>query len=206
MISGWTPGQQRNKRGAMGLTTQKNYRLLVYGNTLLIVMLGALFAGCVLFWLLPAELGESFGDIMATAQEIRRVLVWRLATLYAITALLIVLGIALIHLFYSHRIAGPVYRLGKEAARIAQGNLLGHISFRRKDNLTDMAEVLNDLVARYQGRINNVKGCLSVIDTQARTLSDLLQHGKTGDDLKQTAATITENVDKIERTLSGMRT
>lgn len=190
----------------MGLTTQKNYRLLIYGNTLLIVLLGALIAGCLLFWLLPAELGESFSVIKATAKEIRRVFVWRLVTLYSITSLLIVLGIAVIHLFYSHRIAGPVYRLGKEAARIGQGNLLGNISFRRKDNLTDMADLLNDLVARYRGRLNNVKGCLALIETHARTVSDLLQQGESGDELKQAAAAIAMNVNNIERSLSEMRT
>ena len=190
----------------MGLTTQKNYRLLIYGNTLLIVFLGAVVAGGVLYWLLPGDLGESYSVIMATAREIRKVLIWRVVALYSIISLLIVLGIAVIHLFYSHRIAGPVYRLGIESAKIAQGNLLGTISFRRKDSLTDMADLINDLVSEYRGRINTVKDQLALIETHSKTVSDLLQQGKDGDDLKQAAEAITINVNNIEHCLSEMRT
>lgn len=198
--------QTKKVKGDMGLTTQKNYRLLLYGNTLLIVLFGAVLAGCVLFWLLPEDLGESYGAIMASAKELRRVLIWRVVALYSVISLLIVLGIAILHLFYSHRIAGPVYRLGKEAAKIAQGNLLGAISFRRKDSLTDMADVLNDLTSRYRGRINTAKDCLAVIETHAKTVPDLIRKGKDGDDLKQAMETITKHVATIERSLSGLRT
>ncbi len=190
----------------MGLTTQKNYRLLIYGNTLLIVFIGAVVAGCVLYWLLPGDLGESYSAIMATAKELRKVLIWRVVALYSIIALLIVLGIATIHLFYSHRIAGPIYRLGVETARIAQGNLLGTISFRRKDSLTDMADLLNDMVSQYRDRINTVKDSLSIIETHSKTVSAMTQQKKDGDDLQQAAETITIHVNTIERCLSEMRT
>jgi methyl-accepting chemotaxis protein len=191
----------------MGLTTRKNYRLLIYGNTLLIVFLGAVLAGCVLFfWLLPANLGESYSIIMATAREIRKVLIWQVAVLYSIISLLIILGIAAIHLLYSHRIAGPVHRLGMVTAKIGQGNLLGNLSFRRKDSLTEMADLINDLVSRYRFRVNTVKAGLELIETQADTVSELMQQGEDGDDLKQAVEAIAINVNNIERCLSEMTT
>ena len=78
-INKCVPVFPKKVKGAMGLTTQKNYRLLIYGNTLLIVFLGAVIAGGVLYWLLPGDLGESYSVIMATAREIRKVLIWRTA-------------------------------------------------------------------------------------------------------------------------------
>jgi len=190
----------------MGLTTQKNYRLLLYGNTFLIVFIGAVVAGFILFRLLPVDLGDSYGAIMSTTREIRKVLVWRLVALYSIISLFIILGIAVIHLFYSHRIAGPIYRMGKEAARIGQGDLLGTVSFRTKDNLTDMAGLLNVMVSRYRGRVNTVKECLAEIEGLTEIVSGNIRRGENGDDLKQAAATIKANAEKIERCLAEMRT
>jgi methyl-accepting chemotaxis protein len=190
----------------MGLTTRRNYRLLLYVNTLVIVLFGAVVAGCGLFWLLPAGLGESYNTIMASVQGIRKVLFWRVVALYAVISLLIVVGMVVLHLFYSHRIAGPVYRIGREAAKIAQGNLTGNIKFRRKDNLTDMADLLNDVASRYRGRMNAVKDCFAAIDTHSETVYDLIRQGKDGVALKQAAETVTINVKNIERSLSEIRT
>src|SRR5574341_1385594 len=105
----------------MGLTTRKNYRLLLYVNTLVIVLLGAAVAGWGMFWLLPAGLGENYSSIMASVQGIRKVLFLKAVALYTVVSLFIVLGIIVLHLFYSHRIAGPASRMGREAAKIAQG-------------------------------------------------------------------------------------
>ena len=191
---------------AMGLTTRKNYRLFLYVNTFVIILLGAVFVGCGVFWSFPASLGEGYHSVQAQVREIGNVLFWRVTVLYAATSLLILLALAALHLFYSHRIAGPVYRIGREAARIADGDLTGNIHFRRKDNLTDMADSLNDVASRHRLRITAVKDSLALIETRARSMSDLIGQGRDKTALKQEAEAITNSVKSIERTLSQLRT
>jgi methyl-accepting chemotaxis protein len=91
-------------------------------------------------------------------------------------------------------------------AKIGQGNLLGNLSFRRKDSLTEMADLINDLVSRYRFRVNTVKAGLELIETQADTVSELMQQGEDGDDLKQAVEAIASNVNNLERCLSEMTT
>jgi methyl-accepting chemotaxis protein len=190
----------------MGLTTHSNYRLFLYLNTFVIVLLGATIAGFGVFWLFPASLGENFHSVQAIVRELGKVLFWRVAILYAVISLLIVLAMAALHLLYSHRIAGPAYRLGREAAKIASGDLTGRIKCRPKDNLTEMADSLSEVVSQYRGRINAVKDGLASIERQSKTMSGLLQQGKSGAALGETAEDIVSSVKKIEQSLSGVRT
>ena|ERR1700690_878262 len=189
----------------MGLTTRRNYRLFLFVNSLVIVLLGAVITGWGVFWSFPVDLGQGYHNVQAMVREIGNVLFWRVAMLYAVTSLLIVLAMVALHLVYSHRIAGPAYRIGLEAARIAQGNLTGNIKFRQKDNLTDMADLLNNMASQYRGRINAVRDSLAIIDIQSKKVSDLIQQGKDGVALEQITGDISNNVKKIESSLSEMR-
>jgi methyl-accepting chemotaxis protein len=190
----------------MGLTTRRNYRLFLYVNSLAIILLGAAITGWGVFWLFPSDLGEGYHNVQALVREIGNVLFWRVAILYGFTSLLIVAAMVALHLVYSHRIAGPAYRIGLEAARIAQGNLTGNVKFRRKDNLTDMADLLNDLSSQYRSRINAVRSSLVLVDEQLKNVHDLIQQGKDGIALKQISGDISANAKEIERSISEMRT
>ena len=190
----------------MGLTTQKNYRLFLFVNSFVIVLLGASIAGWGVFWLFPANLGEGYHNVQSLVREIQNVLFWRVTILYAVTSFFIVLAMAVLHLLYSHRIAGPAYRIGREAARIGQGNLTGNIKFRQKDNLTDMADSLNDVASQYRGRIDAIKNRLAIIDARSKTVADLLQRGTEGVEFKQAIEEITNTLKDIDRSLSELRT
>lgn len=190
----------------MELTTQRNYRLFLYVNTFIIVLLGTVIAGWGVFLLFPASLGQGYHSTLAAVQAIRKVLFWKVAIIYAIIFLFIVVSIVVLHLFYSHRIAGPAYRISLEAAKIAHGNLTGNITFRQKDNLTDIKDFLNDVVSQYRDRITSIKDYLTIIETESKIVSDLIGKGKDGIALRKAAEEITNNVKNIECSLSEMKT
>jgi methyl-accepting chemotaxis protein len=49
---------------------------------------------------------------------------------------------------YSHRIAGPLYRLDSKMRRIAEGEAPSPVSFRRKDQFLQLADSFNAMLAR----------------------------------------------------------
>ena len=187
------------------ISTRHQYRTRLFSYTLFIVVLGAALAGAGVFALLPPELGKGYGDVIATVRGIEGMLFRKVALLYIGISLCIMLAMVFLHLLYSHRVAGPAFRLGKEAAKIGQGNLSGNIRFRQKDNLTDMADTLSDMAAQYRNRIDGMKDRLAAVETQSKTLSDLIQQGKNGTDLDRAADELTVNVRKIDEILSEMR-
>jgi len=188
------------------ISTRHQYRTRLFLFTFIIVVLGAALAAAGVFALLPADLGKGYSDVLSSVEGIGSVLLQRVTLLYAVIALCIVVAMVFLHLFYSHRVAGPAFRLGKEAAKIGQGNVAGKIRFRQKDNLTDMADTLNDVAMRYRTRVEGVKDQLAAIELQSNTLSDLIQRGKNGADLERAADELSLNVRKIDHILSEMRT
>lgn len=188
------------------ITTRPLYRTRLFLYTLIVVILGASFAGIGVFVLLPSGLGEGYGAVIRTVQDVESILLQKVALLYAVIALGIVIAMIVLHLFYSHRIAGPVFRLAREAVKIGEGNLAGNIKFRQKDNLTDMADSLNNVALQYRARIEAVKNHLSLLEAQSTALSSLI--GQKGNEpaLEQAADQIIIQIKNIDRVLSEMRT
>lgn len=191
----------------MGLATGKGYRTFLYVNTFVIVLLGAAVAGGCVFLLFPANLGQDYHSSLAALQAIRKVLFWRVLAVYAVVSLIILLSIMVLHLLYSHRIAGPTYRIGCEAAKIAQGNLTCNFTLRRKDNLMDLRDYLNELGCRYRGRVEAIQDGLAAIETNVETISaDKRRQGQPDVACRQALAEITAATKEIERHLLEIRT
>ncbi|MBN1412410.1 MAG: hypothetical protein JW969_16300 [Spirochaetales bacterium] len=64
-----------------------------------------------------------------------------------INNVIIVLMISIIGIFYSHKIAGPAYRIEKEIAQVLDGKTGIKIRLRKTDKLKTLAEKVNLLIA-----------------------------------------------------------
>jgi methyl-accepting chemotaxis protein len=187
-------------------STQRHFGLFLFASTLVIVLLGAALGGAGVFALLPTNLGEGYVAALSTVQGMERTLLERVAGIYAVMSIFIIGAVILLHLFYSHRIAGPVYRLGRESEAIGQGRLKGNIRFRRKDNLTDIGDSLNQTAVRYRARVEALKEHLSLIDRQAGSAEKLIrQDGKTPA-LEQTVSEMKVVLKNVSAVLSDVRT
>lgn len=67
-----------------------------------------------------------------------------------INNLVIIVIIAVIGIFYSHRIAGPVYRMKTDIARVLEGEKDIRITLRKKDALKEIADSVNLLIERIR--------------------------------------------------------
>lgn len=66
-----------------------------------------------------------------------------------INNLLISIIISVLGIFYSHKIAGPVYRIGTDIKRVLDGEEGVIIKLRKTDKLHDLAERVNQLITEY---------------------------------------------------------
>ena len=68
--------------------------------------------------------------------------------------LVLYLGLMLmISLYVSHRFAGPIYRFEKSAQIVASGDLTHRVSLRTGDELLELQEEFNGMVASLQGMV-----------------------------------------------------
>jgi methyl-accepting chemotaxis protein len=67
-----------------------------------------------------------------------------------INNLLLMLIIIIVGIFYSHRIAGPIYRLEQDIMRVLGGERNVQIRLRQKDKLKPLAEQINRLINEFE--------------------------------------------------------
>jgi len=69
-----------------------------------------------------------------------------------INNLIIMVLISIIGIFYSHRIAGPVYRIEKDITRSLAGEKNVRIHLRKHDKLQSLADQVNTLLDRLENK------------------------------------------------------
>jgi len=76
---------------------------------------------------------------------------------YAITSkifvrsLLLIFAIAVISVFISHRIAGPIYKFERILQALAAGEKVQEIKLRKHDEFYRLAQAINSLIRKIQG-------------------------------------------------------
>ena len=74
-----------------------------------------------------------------------------------ITLGLITLATIVVTLLVSHKLAGPLFRFQKELNQIGEGDLTQAIKLREKDQITAMAESLDQMRASLQEKVMAIK-------------------------------------------------
>lgn len=126
------------------------YRLLMvdiahFGTIVLIFAL-------VVFLPLMLQLRSSTSRSPAEAQELADAFLFLHARLWP--ALILVLILLAFHsVLISHRIAGPLYRFQRVFRAVAEGDLSVRATIRRRDYLTQEADLVNEMIAALRTRI-----------------------------------------------------
>lgn len=78
---------------------------------------------------------------------------------------------AALSVLVTHRIAGPVYRFGQIAQRVAEGDLTVRVRLRQGDDLTDLEGGLNAALAALAARLRGAKEALAALRQEVERLA-----------------------------------
>jgi methyl-accepting chemotaxis protein len=138
-------------------TINKSYYYRLALRCIFIIMAGAIFTGIFLYLSLYREPGSSYAESYSIISSLRGELFYKSTYLYITTLLFIIIGVSIISLLYSHRVAGPLYRLGVFARKVASGDLTEAVTLRQKDAIYPIANDLNDIIAMYKEIIEQLE-------------------------------------------------
>jgi methyl-accepting chemotaxis protein len=127
---------------------------------------GALLTAIGLYLAFP-ERGSSYADTYTLLASLNRDLAIGSVIMFFVILLLSLAGIILLAIAYSHRVAGPLHRLGIQTRRIASGDLADKVKLRDSDVVHVLADDLNSLSGRYHGLV-------LLLDQKTRELSDIM--------------------------------
>lgn len=110
---------------------------------------------------------------------------------------LIVIGVVCIIgtiglIFISHKIAGPLYRFEKSLKEIGEGNLACRVALRQKDQLSGMADALNNFTTEIEKKVLDMK--LNIHETAK--IAQEMQHSISSGNIS--------NAEKIETLFSDL--
>jgi methyl-accepting chemotaxis protein len=116
-------------------------------------------------------------------------------------ALLLILAvIVIISIAYSHRVAGPLHKLGMHTRKIASGDLADPVRLRSDDVIQDLAADLNSLSGRYRDVLTRVR-------IKTRELSTIIDNAeKEGQNAGPVPTEeIAERIDEIRELLNRIK-
>jgi len=134
----------RIKRKQYFIAARFQLKYIVY--ILLFLYIGAAVAGYTVYWTTWVTLGEKLANVYPRGRLIyifKAANVTLLLRLLLITPIFIVIGT-----FLSHRIAGPIYRIGKYIDLLKQGDYTTCLVLRKKDELKILAKKMTELCVK----------------------------------------------------------
>ena len=122
-----------------------------------LIILEALLIGALFFYIAKGTLATGYSG---TELKIEKTSLFFYVSFLLITLISsIAVGLAgmLVFIFYSHRIAGPLFRFQRSLEEISDGNLTGRIRLRHKDQLGDLGESINQMAESMDRKIGRLK-------------------------------------------------
>ena len=158
---------------------------------ILTILMGAVITVPVLYVYLYREPGSSYAESFTRLATLRGELLFESIAGYIVMFLFVGIGITIISLLYSFRVAGPVHRLGIAARKIASGDLTEKVNLRKHDVIDDMADDLNELAA-------GLKEVLIQVENRTKELKEIAA-------TRYPLARISAKKNEIQRILSNIK-
>lgn len=136
--------------------------LTMYFVVLLVI--GELLAGTVFYFLANRDLAVNFYRAHSKMRSLWEVLLPSVVITMAVTVVVIATASALLLLWYSNRIAGPLSRIVKTTQAMAEGDFREEIKIRSEDQIVTLAEALNRHGDHLGEQVRELSGILSDLD------------------------------------------
>lgn len=138
------------------------------GLILLLMFVTAALCSYVVYYTSMVLLGEKLASVYPQGRLIGivRSVNWRIL----LSVALLTPVVALLGVYLSHKIAGPVYRIGKTLDAMASGDLRNRIVLRKGDELVSIANAINRLQESLRKTIMSQKSSLGKVIGELESL------------------------------------
>ncbi|MBI5971415.1 MAG: methyl-accepting chemotaxis protein [Deltaproteobacteria bacterium] len=174
----------------------------------LITIAGVVAAGEFLFFLTSKDLSGSYSQSVYAIYALKiKIFPLIFASFYSLAILGVVAGaIAVISMFFSHKIAGPLFRLERSMEAIGKGDLTVGTFFRQKDQLVPLAEEINAMVRSLNHTARSCSDALSDIKRSEDRLYELLKAEPPPEkEIAQTLIKIKTGIEGLKRASSTIK-
>lgn len=194
----------------MGRLMERSALLRLGLKFCLLVIIGVSGMTAIFYYFTQKSLGEVYGEAFFTMYKVKMTLFPIIfasgQSLFILCA--VTLAIAIIALFYSHKIAGPIYRLEKDLRSIGAGDLTIQTYFRTKDQIKQLAEDINELTRSLNHRVRAIGEGVSGLKGHEDRLRLLVEEGEPfrGEGLGEAIEGLKQGAERLRRALGDVKT
>ncbi len=132
----------------------------------LIFLAGLVATGALYLVMMKQPIGPTYGEGFRLLAQLEQDIFYKSLLIYGSTVLVCLFCIIILTMLYSHRVAGPVYRLRIFAGQVRKGDLSSAVSLRESDVIHSLSRDMNSMVGVFHGTV-------SEIDKQMREIENL---------------------------------
>jgi len=190
------PEQARYKRKQYIVAAK--FQLRYVGLILILVFLTGILCSYVVYYTSMLLLGDKLANVYPQGRLIsivNTVNMRILLSLILITPLVAVIGI-----YASHKIAGPIYRIEKYLGDMASGDLSTPLTLRKNDELVSLADGINRVADTVKSTVKQERESLAKTAVLLDSLKRIAQSGP------RDAAALESAVDKFSDELHKIKT
>jgi len=145
---------------------------------LLVILVGTAISAAALYFNIHRPLNTHYSAIITIITDIKESLIIRTLKINLVFIFLIAAGVGLLSLLYTHRIAGPLFRIKTSAKAIAEGRLDTVIKLRQKDAISSFADTINEMTGSYSNRVSGLTNELQDLKATLAEYQSLINEGK----------------------------
>lgn len=187
---------------------QRTFKLKYGIKFCLFVIAGMLGVTLFLYLMTSRTLGGTYGQAIYNIYDLKiRIFPLIFASFYSTALLaLITAAIITISVLFSHKIAGPIYRIEENLKLIGSGDLTVDTRFRGEDQLVALADDINKMVRDLNHNVRSCGDALSDIERFEERLAELLKQDNPSDhDLREAIADLKMGLNELKRATSGIK-
>lgn len=130
-----------------------------------LVVIATAVSGAIVYFMAKSTVTTSFENSRLVIKSTADFILPSVLLSGAIAIVSIGLATILIATIASHRIAGPVYRLGKDIKEVSTGNLQIRFGLRKNDEMKSLADDLNVMVEVFRNDVAGIKKIYSELES-----------------------------------------
>ncbi len=188
------------------LFIKKTFQMKFILQFVLLVVLGAVISGTLLYFFMSSELEAQMSSAHLTMRNTWDMLKPSIFITHITALVIISLVTVYLVLYFSHKIAGPLYRLEKTADQVGAGDLSLVIKLRDKDELGPFKQSLQTMIDRLGEKISIIQDSCARLKENEKRIVDAISESSLADDEKHALIeTVNESIDRSNEALAGFK-
>jgi methyl-accepting chemotaxis protein len=188
---------------------ERSFKLKFGLKLCLLTIAGMAAVTLLLYFYTAGNLGGSYKEAIYTIYDLKiRIFPLVFASSYSIFILAVVTAsIAVITVLFSHKIAGPLFRVERNLEEIGSGDLTVQTRFRGNDQMKALSDDINGMTRSLNHAARSLADSYSLVEEREKDLTKLLEtepldKGR----LSEAADRLALAIEQFNRTASAIKT